>query len=273
MEHSAAKGTSLFAAFEERGRVISALIFRELKTRFGDARLGVAWVLLEPLIHLAIILSLRYVIGRLGYHPTINSQMFLITGIVPFLFFRTTITRIMKTVDANKALLVFHQIRIPDLVAARIVLEITIYIGVFTVILMLFYLMGFTDVSIKSPQDLLLVSILLWFSALSAGLFCMIMNAIFPLTEKIVSVVLRVMYLASGVIFLYEMIPYQYRIYVIYNPVLHLINMVRESFFTQIAYDATFMNAQYVFTFFGVMFASSILLIISYKKHLLQEND
>ena len=36
-------------------RVIQALIVRETRTRFGDAKLGYGWALLEPILHITML--------------------------------------------------------------------------------------------------------------------------------------------------------------------------------------------------------------------------
>ena len=46
---------TIFAALQTQVRVIQALIIRETRTRFGEARLGYGWALLEPVLHILML--------------------------------------------------------------------------------------------------------------------------------------------------------------------------------------------------------------------------
>ncbi len=62
---------------------VLALFLREIKTRFGKFRLGYCWALLEPLLHLAILLFvLDFVMERTL--PDISFPVFLLSGIIPY---------------------------------------------------------------------------------------------------------------------------------------------------------------------------------------------
>src|SRR5690348_3090509 len=68
-------------------RVIQALIVRETRTRFGDAKLGYGWALLEPILHITM-LSAIFSLMMQG-RPPIGTHFFIFyfTGLVPYLLF------------------------------------------------------------------------------------------------------------------------------------------------------------------------------------------
>src|SRR5712675_825636 len=65
-------------------RVIQALIIRETRTRFGDAKLGYGWALLEPILHIKL-LSARFSLLMQG-RPPIGTHFFIFyfTGLIRY---------------------------------------------------------------------------------------------------------------------------------------------------------------------------------------------
>ena len=107
-------------------------MLREIKTRFGAYRLGIVWALVEPLTHV-VVLSLIFGIRSRTAPGAVEFPIFLATGIIPFVMFRNMVTRTMMTVEANRALFTYPQVRPFDTLIARFILEIVIYSIVFVV--------------------------------------------------------------------------------------------------------------------------------------------
>src|SRR5438067_12602576 len=65
-------------------RVIQALIIRETRTRFGDAKLGYGWALLEPILHITM-LSAVFSLMMQG-RPPIGTHFFIfyLTGLIRY---------------------------------------------------------------------------------------------------------------------------------------------------------------------------------------------
>ncbi|HEX3952409.1 MAG TPA: tetratricopeptide repeat protein [Stellaceae bacterium] len=65
-------------------RVIRALIIRETRTRFGDAKLGYGWALLEPILHISL-LSVTFAVLMHG-RPPIGTHFFIFyyTGLIRY---------------------------------------------------------------------------------------------------------------------------------------------------------------------------------------------
>src|SRR5690606_29981181 len=121
-------------AFIEIMRVQYALLMREVGSRFGKNRLGYVWALVEPMMHVAVFIGIKSVIGSLG-PPGIPMALFLITGIVPFLMMRTTMTRVIAAASANRGLLAFPQIMVMDIILARAVLEFVTHAAVMAILI------------------------------------------------------------------------------------------------------------------------------------------
>ncbi len=85
--------------------VMCALVFRELKARFGNIRyLGYIWVVGETMSVVLLVTIIGTVIRE--YHHQIMPEgisifMFLISGIMPFFMFRSIVTQIMNGIGEN----------------------------------------------------------------------------------------------------------------------------------------------------------------------------
>ena len=88
-------------------RVIFALFLRELKTRFGEYKLGVFWIFLDPLIQVAFFMLLfGYIFKRVM--PNVDYTVYATTGILTWLMFKNVLTKGMAAIESNKGLLIFR---------------------------------------------------------------------------------------------------------------------------------------------------------------------
>lgn len=217
--------------FQIQKAVIFALFVRELKTRFGKYRLGYVWALLEPMAHV-IVLSLIW--SAMG-HTAINDipvPLFLMTGIVPYLFFTSACTLSMNAIESNRGLFNYRQVRPIDPVIARIILEIII--NVLSYILLLFIAGWFFNFNLEIDNllGLLGINILLFFSALGFGLIFSVYGALYPEVMKVVPMlVFRPLYFMSGTMFPLSIVPTEYHDWLLWNPLLHVVEFNHFYFF------------------------------------------
>jgi capsular polysaccharide transport system permease protein len=87
------------------------------------------------------------------------------------------------------------------------------------------------DVMPSHPFLLLMVFAILLILAFACGIIASILAEIFPSTKIIVSTILLVLYFASAVMFPLWIVPAQYIGILLYNPVLHLVELFRYYFF------------------------------------------
>lgn len=206
--------------------VLFALMLREIRGRFGANRLGAFWFVCEPLAQLALLLVFFTIIRA----PTVNGVpllVFLINGIVPFTLFKNIALTGMQAVNANRGLFAYRQIQAIDMVVARTLVEIVLMSLVY--IAMLFSLSFFGGINIAFPDPIswvmaLLVGVVLSFA--SAILFCIFISY-FPELANIVRMLYFPLYLISGVIFPVFALPQDVMGYLLWNPYLHIIEMLR----------------------------------------------
>jgi capsular polysaccharide transport system permease protein len=232
--------------------VLLAMLIRELKTRFGTLKFGYAWMLLEPVVHVALFSALFYFRGREMY-PGIPTPLFILVGIVPWLCFSKCINLSLAAVSANRGLFNYRQVRPFDAVLARVILEFAVFLVSFIVLFILFAWFG-----VYSPFGDLLKFIAVFFLffifCLGISLLLCVIGERFPEATKLVPVFLRPMYFLSGIFFSLEHVPPQYHSFLSWNPMLHIIELFRSACFSKFGgYFADF-NFIAIFTICSIFF-------------------
>jgi len=207
--------------------VIFALILREVQGRFGKKRLGAFWFVFEPMAHVAIVLLIFSTL-RSRHIPGIEVTLFLMQGIIPFLMFRNVTLKGMEAVNANRGLLAYRQVKPFDMVTARALVESMLMSCVYILMLsVLGWFFGY-DITIQHPlQWLVTLAIGGALAFGSALIFCVLIDAI-PELASMIRIMYMPLYILSGIIFPLWLIPKDFLPLLLWNPYLHLIELLRE---------------------------------------------
>lgn len=210
--------------------VVSALFLRELKTRFGESRLGYLWIIIEPLLHIIMLLVI-FGIFRDRMMPQVTFPLFLVTGLVPYFLFKHIVNSLMGSIPANSALFSYKPVRPIAVYVTRTMLEILIYSAVFAVIVIGFLWFGIASVNIAFPLELMGIVLLIVLFSITIGIALSLLVHKVPSVKIAVKIIFTLLYFLSGIMYPLWIIPSEYLVYLEYNPVLHLIELFRESFF------------------------------------------
>ncbi len=227
---SSAWFASLGASLAIMYRVIHAVIVREARTRYGSSNIGYAWALIDPLIELMVLVVAFSLIGRTSPIAAPLS-VFLITGIMPFFFWRGVVSRGANAVSANLGLLSYPQVMPSDIIIARVLLEAATTIIVYILFVFASLLMVGTPIGFffgNPSQMLLAMAVLFYFSTASAFLSSS-MARVLPIWQNIWSYLSRPIWLLSGIFFTLESLPAGARAFMAYNPVAHLLEWFRSA--------------------------------------------
>ena len=210
------------------GAAFHALLMRELQTRFGGYRLGYLWAPLEVMFEVIIYLVIFGVVLQ-RVLPGMDFSLFLVVGMVPFKMFQKISTRALGAVEANQGLLMYRSIRHIDVIIARSALELIIFF--FTSILLLAAL-AFFDIfaSLQHLHIVLFCWITLFMFSFGMALIMMVIGFYGGEISKVISIVFTILYFASGIIYPIHIIPEPYFSYLLYNPFIHNIEMMRHAF-------------------------------------------
>jgi len=209
--------------------VVTALILRELKSRLGAHRLGYVWVPLEPALHM-MMLVIVFGFIRHRVQADIEFPVFLIVGLIPYLLFKNIALRTMDAIDANKALFAYRQIKPMDTFVSRALFESTMMLVVY--LLMLFFMgsLGFAVIP-AAPFVLVLIHALLVLFALGSGMVFSVLVNLLPEVRLFIQIVFLPLYFISGVMFPLSLVPPELAPWILWNPVLHFVELARSGFF------------------------------------------
>ncbi|AWB32557.1 ABC transporter permease [Orrella marina] len=206
--------------------VVYALVLREVQARIGSHRLGLFWMLFEPMAHIAVLMFVFTYI-RLRSIPGMEFPVFLLTGLVPFFMMRNIALGLMGAVDANRALFVYKQITPFDTFIARLIVNFVLMSCVYAILM---FVLGFWfgyDISIDRP--------LYWMWAIFVGItfsfglgliFCVVVEAV-PELAMIIRLLFLPLYFLSGVIIPSWMLPQRFIEWALWNPYLHVMDSIR----------------------------------------------
>jgi len=208
---------------------IFALMMRELKTRFGAKKLGYFWAIAEPAAQASIMALMFSMIGRSSL-AGVPVALFIISGIMPFKFFSKLMTQLASSVQGNKALFTYRQVSIMDPLITRLIIEVVTYIVVFCIILGVMAWLGI-NVEMQNFLAFLMINILLISLGLGVGILLCVASAYWEDTTKVVGMVTMPMFMISGIFFTATMIPQKYHYLFDWNPIFHVIELIRQAMF------------------------------------------
>lgn len=210
--------------------VIFALFLRELKTRLDGRWGGAIWVIGEPMLNIGAMLI---VYGALRAHSIggVDTIMFLISGQLPYLIFKSMLLRLMEGIDANQGLFAYRQVKPIDAVIARALVEVMLAAAV---ILLFAAALAWGGHHVVPAQPLQYLASLVLLTVLGGafGLMAAVATA-GPLAKArgLVRMALMPIYLASGAVMPLASLPQVAQDFLLLNPLAHSIETSRAALF------------------------------------------
>lgn len=212
-----------------QARVIYAFILRDMHTRFGRSRLGYFWAIFEPLGGILALVLVFSMIDR-GSPINVDIHLFFFTGIIPWQLFSRGVSMMNNVIESNASLLTYPQVKVIDVVIARIILEFSTVFIVCIIYLIVLYFWGIFD-RIENLLMSITVIMLCILLGSSFGLVGAVIKLYFPSYMSFQGLLIRVLFFISGAFFVADSLPPAVRDLLWYNPVLHLIEWERSAFF------------------------------------------
>ncbi len=238
-------------------RTIIALVLREMSTSYGRSPGGYLWAVLEPVAGIALlsaVFSITFAKPALG----VNFPLFYATGMVPFVIFTSISNKVANALNFSRPLLAYPSVTFIDAIAARFLLnmltEIMVCYIVFAGILLIFDTRVIVNVPIVALGLLMSGSLALGVGTLNCFLFTR-----FPLWQQAWSILMRPMFIFSCVIMVYDRLPDSVSYWFWFNPVVHVIGMVRHGVYS--SYVGTYISVSYVFGFSAVCMVFGLIFL------------
>ncbi len=208
-----------------------ALVLRETLSRYGQHKLGFLWALVEPIVMVGVFASVMGAI-RGGDPGGIPIVLFMITGFVPFMMFRDPMNQMQGAIVSNRSLIGFPQVTTFDVIVARSVLECAILSMVFPVILILAQVVLGHSIRVENPLGVLAACALLMTLGTGIGFLFAALAPVMPSSRQVSTALLgRPLFFSSGLFFTAESLPPTIREWLLWNPILHMLELLRSAFF------------------------------------------
>lgn len=219
------------SAWEVQRAVLFALLLREMKARVGGQWVGAVWTLFEPLAHTLLLVTVLGVVAASSL-PGVEFPVFLVTGLIPFFLFQNLALRLMDGIDANRGLFSYRQVKPIDTLLSRAVVEALMNLAVYILTLGLLGALGF-HIAPAQPLQMLVVNALLIFFGTALGILAAVISHDRARLRSFIRMLFLPLYFASGVLFKVDLLPREYIEWLLWNPLMHLVELSRHSFITQ----------------------------------------
>ncbi|MCX7098685.1 MAG: ABC transporter permease [Methylococcales bacterium] len=220
---------SLKRSFQIQVRVVGALLMREIITRYGRHNIGFLWLFVEPMMFTLGVTGLWSLAGA-SHGSALPIAAFALTGYSSVLLWRNMPGRCSGAIQPNLALMYHRHVKVIDIYASRILLEIAGTTASFILLGVVFTSIGL----IKPPEDILKV-IFGWFMLAWFGVsLALLVGALSERTEVIEKLWHPVSYLLfplSGAVFMVDWLPSSSQSFILLLPMVHGVEILREGYF------------------------------------------
>ena len=210
-------------------RVIHALLLREILTRFGRHNIGFLWLFVEPMLFTLGVTAL-WTLTKSVHGSNLPIAAFALTGYSSVLLWRNMPARCIGAIEPNLSLMYHRNVRVFDIFAARLILEAGGAGISFVVLSVVFIALGL----IEPPENVLQVIggwlMIAWFG-MSLALFLGSLAQESELVDKLWHPTAYLLFPLSGSAFLVDALPTVGQHYILYLPMVHGVEYVREGYF------------------------------------------
>lgn len=251
-----------------QGRVLYALLMREIITRYGRRNIGFLWLFIEPLL-MTLLITLLWAFVRGNQVSTLNIIAFTITGYPLMMMWRNGSSRAIGAISANVSLLYHRNVRVLDTIFARILLEISGATIAQLIIMTLFVLVGWIEVP-QDPLYMLFAWFLMALFAVGLGLIICSVAQKFEVVGKIWGTLSFVFMPLSGAFFFLYHLPQQAREFFQWVPMISGTEMFRHGYFGDVI--PTYENISFLIVCDLAMLLIGLIMVKNFSKGI-EPND
>ena len=230
LESVSAATPSMSESLSAHLRVVIALTVREMQSSNSSYVYGYAWAVAEVCISLTALMALKVFLRGLS-PPNMPPVLFLLLGGVPWFTFHNTAAGMLQIVGQRKKLLLLPHVTPIDIMLAKATSVLCTY-GLIFFIAVIGCVFFESPGAPRSLAGLVLIYLLSWFLGIGFGMITMPLVRVFPPAPKLLAVIWRFGLILSGVYFTVTSIPAQYWIYLTWNPMLHVSELMRTYWFS-----------------------------------------
>jgi len=249
--------------------IVRALAFRQQSERMRQSAFGAVGLLLEPLLYVALWLVLRIAIRGRDI-PLMNPVLQFGSGFVLFYLFNKIALRAINGVSRSQRFAELRRVRPLDVLMAGTLVESQVY-GTCLVLVLVWAWLAQWQLILADPGMAVIIFSLIVILALGVGTSALVIGHRLPLVKLIVKVLVRrLLFWTSGLFFSIVIIPEYYRPLLLWNPLLHGIELFRHTLVP--TYPIPGISLSYLIAWaFGSLGFS--MLVYGNNEQLLEAND
>lgn len=232
-------------ALRQKRNVMTAVMLRDMRTRFFNHGLGFLIVSLWPLAHMLILIMVYTLFGRTA--PFGDSlQVFFLTGLIPTMTFMYVSRFMCLSLTLNRPMLAFPMVKVLDIMAARALLEIvaaflTLFFA-FTILL----LQGENPFP-RDPFQAFYAYLAVLLLAIGVGSVASVITMFFSFFATLYGLSMILVYILSGTLFVAAALPEALVYPLSFNPVLHAVEWMRIAYYE--GYSDRILDKEYLIGF------------------------
>ena len=254
----------MISSLSRHSRIVSALLKREMTTRFGREGLGFLWVIGEPLLFCFGVLMMWSFV-KPEYEHGIRLGPFVMTGYMALLIYRHMIGFSIGALNANIGLMYHRQVGIMHIFLARNLMEFAGGTAAFVVVYVVLLAMG----QVSLPADWLLLYngwLLVGWTGFGLGVLFAGLALRFEIMERLVPFLSYAMIPLSGAFLMVGWMPAEYREAFLWVPFPNAIEMVRAGVFGE--FVDTYYHGEYALFAGGVMLCLGMIFLAGAKNRI-----
>jgi len=247
-------------------RSIIALMLREMGSTYGQSPGGYIWAILQP-IGLILILSIGF--SLLIRSPSLGTSflLFYATGYLAYDIYNQLMRKIITALKYSKAMLTYPRVIWLDAILARFFLNSLTLLTVFCIVITAILIFVNTRTVLSVEPILLGLCISLIFG-LGIGMVNCLLIGLFPVWDVIWKILTRPMFIASGVLFIFEDMPPAAQSILWWNPMMHATGLIRTGFYPN--YHASYVSLVYCFGISLLLITAGLVFLRAYHENILQ---
>jgi len=202
---------------------------REIITRYGRHNIGFMWMFVGPMLFVLVILAIRTTM-RTEITGGISIVGFGVTGYSAAFLWRNMPNRCILAVEPNVALMYHRNVKVLDIYASRILLEAVGETMAFILLSFFFTFLGWMEAPVDVLKVLTAWFMLAWFGA-ALAITLGSLSELHPIVANLWRPISFLTIVFSGAMFMVDWLPEAARNLLLYLPMIHGMEMLREGYF------------------------------------------
>ena len=202
--------------------LILNFVIRDMKSRYKGSVLGYLWTLLDPLLMMLIYVLIFSVVVRIKVE---NYPIYILTGIVPWLFFSNSVTHAMLSLRENASLMMkvyFPRETFPISQVVSGIVEFSLTLLILIPFLFAYHIpLGWRLLTLPG---IVVVQVLL---VAGVSLVLSILVAYLKDVANFMTALLRIWFYLTPILYPFTMVPVKYQFFFLLNPMAIIVCLYR----------------------------------------------